>query len=126
MAYLEITRSGTMGLIPTVATAASDHSHQRGGVERANLDGGPASVGRHVHNLIVLNDQDVSRHHCIIDQEGSAFTLRDLESHNGTRVNGAILEEPTRLHDGDIITVGQTVMKFIDRSVWKRVIGDRT
>lgn len=94
-------------------------------MEKAKLDGGPISVGRHVHNLIVLNDQDVSRHHCIIDQAGSDFTVRDLESHNGTRINGRLLEEPARLQDGDVIAIGQTIMKFINRSLWTKIVNDR-
>lgn len=119
MAYLEITRPGSIQ--GSVDTSADRSQGITGGVERAPLDGGPASVGRHVHNLIVLHDQDVSRHHCVIDKQGGSFTLRDLESHNGTRINGSLLEQPTRLQDGDIITVGQTAMKFIDRPVWSKL-----
>lgn len=125
MAYLEITRTGSIhSSIDTEAGTDQPRDHA-GGVEKAQLDGGPTSVGRHVHNLIVLNDQDVSRHHCVIDKEGTAFTLRDLESHNGTRINGCLLDHPTRLQDGDIITVGQTAIKFIHRPIWKKLVDHR-
>ena len=125
MAYLEIIRSGSMRIQPGSPAGFSGQGDHHSRMEKAKLDGGPISVGRHVHNLIVLNDQDVSRHHCIIDQAGSDFTVRDLESHNGTRINGRLLEEPTHLQDGDVIAIGQTMMKFINRSLWTKLVNDR-
>ena len=124
MAYLEIVRSGSMRIQPSSPAGFRGQGDRHSQMEKAHLDGGPISVGRHVHNLIVLNDQDVSRHHCIIDQSGSTFTVRDLASHNGTRINGRLLEEPVNLQDGDVIAVGQTMIKFINRSLWTKLVNN--
>ena len=48
----------------------------------------PISIGREEDNMIRLNDERVSRFHVKIQQDGDRIILTDLESTNGTRVNG--------------------------------------
>jgi diguanylate cyclase (GGDEF)-like protein len=76
------------------------------------LDRAEMVIGR-VHGAhIVLNEANVSRRHArlLLDQSGSA--IEDLGSTNGTYVNSAKIAARQRLHDGDLIGIGKTVLKF--------------
>ena len=44
-------------------------------------------IGRDINNDIVINDPEVSRHHCRLTQGGGGYTIEDLGSTNGTFVN---------------------------------------
>jgi pSer/pThr/pTyr-binding forkhead associated (FHA) protein len=66
------------------------------------------NVGRVPDNDIVIDDQKVSRHHALIQQNPQGdYIIEDLQSRNGTKVNGVRLAPltPTRLTDGDVIEV---------------------
>src|ERR1041384_6254429 len=70
------------------------------------------SIGRDLSNSVSLNDPSVSRRHCRIRQNGSAngFHVVDLESYNGTFVNGLPIAEQILTH-GDQIALGD--LRFI-------------
>ncbi len=70
------------------------------------------TVGRDPLNRIVLKDDRCSRQHCEVFWEASDWTLRDLQSRNGTRLNGEKVEGQHRLVDGDRIHIGKTVLLF--------------
>ncbi len=63
-------------------------------------------LGRNETNHIVLSVDLVSRVHAMIYEKDNIYHVRDLQSHNGTYVNGEKIEDDTALHDGDIIKVG--------------------
>jgi hypothetical protein len=65
------------------------------------------TLGRDVNNAIVVDDQFVSAEHAILTFRGRAWYAEDLESTNGTFVNGAPVTEVTPLGYGDVIQVGQ-------------------
>ena len=70
------------------------------------------SLGRDATNGLPISDPSVSRRHCLIHPEGTGFKLRDLDSRNGTLVNG----EPVKdhwLHHLDEIAVGDSVFRFL-------------
>ncbi len=72
----------------------------------------PITIGRDPGNSVVLQEQNVSRAHCRIEFKDDSFILRDLGSHNQTRVNGeAALEH--KLENGDQIFVGSCVFQFV-------------
>lgn len=64
-------------------------------------------IGRESDCDIVINDRQVSRHHCKIIRDEGKYQLVDLDSKNGTFLNGAQLTEPSPrlLSDGDQIGV---------------------
>lgn len=64
-------------------------------------------VGRERDNDIVLGDTLLSRHHCWIDLKGNELWVRDLESANGTLVDGAEIKL-AKVGPGSRITVGDT------------------
>lgn len=73
----------------------------------------PITIGRHSSNVIVLAEGNASRYHCVIEKapEGG-MRVRDLDSSNGTKVNGQIVKT-MRIGDGDTVTVGKTTMKLV-------------
>jgi Protein of unknown function (DUF3662)/Inner membrane component of T3SS, cytoplasmic domain len=79
------------------------------GARTTPLDGKPLVIGRGSDAGIVLGDAHVSRHHARLDPKGGMLVLSDLESKNGTRVNGHRVREVV-LGAGDRIEIGQTVL----------------
>lgn len=70
-------------------------------------------VGRLQTNNFQVDDQYVSSVHCEIWKSDNVWHLRDLNSTNGTRVNGALITHRV-INDGDRITIGQTTYRFRD------------
>lgn len=64
------------------------------------------TIGRREDNLIQLPDRNVSRRHARLLRRGGAVLLEDLQSANGTQVNGVRITEPVPLHDGDLVRIG--------------------
>ena len=69
------------------------------------------TLGRALDNMIRLEDGTVSHHHAMVLTENGEFKLRDLNSTNGTRVNGMRIVE-SKLHNGDQVRVGSVEMRF--------------
>jgi FHA domain/Transglycosylase SLT domain/Bacterial Ig domain len=67
---------------------------------------GEASVGRARDNLICIDDPAVSQYHAVIEDRGDGFWLSDLDSTNGTTVNGEPVTRERKLRDGDLISIG--------------------
>lgn len=74
------------------------------------------SLGRHPNNSIQLLDKIVSKEHCIIEQRGDHFVLRDLGSLNGTFINSERVRGEAPLKHGDEIALGSTRGRFDDPS----------
>ena len=72
------------------------------------------SLGRHPNNTIQLLDKIVSKEHCIIEQRGDHYVLRDLGSLNGTFVNNERVRGESVLKHGDEIALGATRGRFED------------
>lgn len=73
--------------------------------------GAKTTLGRHPANTLRLVDREVSKEHAVIEQHGRDFIVRDLDSSNGTFVNGRRIKE-MRLKDGDEITLGGSKFTF--------------
>ncbi len=71
----------------------------------------PVSIGREEGNLLRLNDERVSRYHAKVQFDNGEIILTDLESTNGTRVNGNVITI-RRLRAGDRISVGRSLLLF--------------
>src|SRR5437016_14488265 len=67
------------------------------------------SIGRESASSISLSHSSVSRRHCLIERTGSDFVIRDLDSFNGTFVNGVPVKEQTLMH-ADQIKVGSIAL----------------
>lgn len=73
----------------------------------------PQLLGRSTEAL-PLSDNTVSRRHAELTPDGNTWYLRDLQSQNGTIVNGVAIKDRIRLEPGDEIRVGATVFMFGD------------
>jgi DNA-binding response OmpR family regulator len=63
----------------------------------------------------MVDDRWVSRHHAQIELQGQQYTIRDLDSKNGTLVNGQRIAGPAVLSDGDQIQVTPLItLTFVD------------
>jgi pSer/pThr/pTyr-binding forkhead associated (FHA) protein len=71
----------------------------------------PVTLGREEGNGLRLNDERVSRFHAKIQQDGDDIILTDLESTNGTRVNGNVVQI-RRLRHGDRVCLGRSLLLF--------------
>jgi transcriptional regulator with GAF, ATPase, and Fis domain len=69
-------------------------------------------IGRDPSNSLTIGDLSLSRRHCVLSCREDGYTLRDLESRNGTFVNGGVVSEK-RLNHGDQISVGESVLVFL-------------
>lgn len=72
------------------------------------------AIGRDISNSVSLNDPSVSRRHCLIRKNGvtDGFHVIDLESYNGTFVNGVPVAEKALTH-GDQIGIGDIRFLFL-------------
>ena len=78
---------------------------------RVQLGEHATSLGRNSDCTVPLADPRASRRHAEIRPSADGFVLVDLNSMNGTKVNGVAVREQV-LHDGDEIALGATVMRF--------------
>ena len=77
------------------------------------LPDGEATVGRDATNAVAVADPSVSRKHCLLRQEEDGrFQIRDLDSRNGTLVNGLPVKEQWLRH-GDEIAAGDSIFLFL-------------
>jgi len=74
----------------------------------------PVTIGREEGNTIQLNDDRVSRFHVKIQEDHDKVVLTDLESTNGTRVNGEEIQLRI-LRFGDMVALGRSVLLFGSR-----------
>jgi pSer/pThr/pTyr-binding forkhead associated (FHA) protein len=74
----------------------------------------PVTIGREEGNSIQLNDERVSRFHLKIQTDRDKVVLTDLQSTNGTKVNGEDIQLRI-LRYGDLITVGRSTLLFGSR-----------
>jgi pSer/pThr/pTyr-binding forkhead associated (FHA) protein len=81
----------------------------------------PITIGREEGNTIQLNDERVSRFHLKIQSDRDKIVLTDLQSTNGTKVNGEDIQLRI-LRYGDLISVGRSVILFGSRKeIYQRI-----
>ena len=78
---------------------------------RFELEGPIYQLGRDSSNAIQIHDSEVSRHHAEIRHRENEFVISDLNSSNGTYVNGRRVEQH-KLESGDQVQTGSTLMLF--------------
>ena len=79
--------------------------------QRVALGDATITIGRAAETAVRLTDTSVSRRHAEVRRTGDGWTIVDLGSTNGTRVNGVPVTD-RRLQDGDTITVGDASLRF--------------
>jgi pSer/pThr/pTyr-binding forkhead associated (FHA) protein len=79
-----------------------------------SLDRPSTVIGRGRNADLILSEATISRAHAMIGFKGDKLFVQDLDSTNGTLVNGA-REHQTELHDGDEVRMGRLVLR-----IWSR------
>lgn len=69
----------------------------------------PVTIGREEGNSIQLNDERISRYHLKLQDDNDKIVATDLESTNGTRVNGEEINVRI-VRDGDMISLGRSLL----------------
>ncbi len=97
-----------------IAQFVIDSGAQKG--KRIDLYGA-ASIGRVPDNDIIIDDTAMSSYHARIEEENGRFTIIDLNSTNGIYISGAgqsrwKKETAYKLHNGDRIKLGRTILQF--------------
>lgn len=72
----------------------------------------PVIMGRHPDCDIHIDDGSVSRHHAQVTYEGGNYFLQDLNSRNGTFLNGQGIHQPTKLYDQAVIRICDVTLIF--------------
>ena len=79
---------------------------------RHTLDGDLVTIGRQASCTIVIADNNISRVHARFRAVDNGWTIEDLGSTNGTKVNGVLITEPTLLSHGQLIALGSLQLHF--------------
>jgi hypothetical protein len=77
-----------------------------GAARTVEFGAGAFSIGRAQENALSLDDKKASRKHAQLRVDPEGATIADLDSSNGTRVNGEKITSAVRLRAGDIIEIG--------------------
>ncbi|HLK93677.1 MAG TPA: FHA domain-containing protein [Polyangia bacterium] len=99
MATPSLTIVGGVETRPPLRLEATDRPYVLGRVETCDLP---------------LGSEEISREHAEIVRLWDRITIRDLDSKNGLRVNGAVVTGRRRLRDGDRIQIGPAVLRLSD------------
>jgi pSer/pThr/pTyr-binding forkhead associated (FHA) protein len=77
-----------------------------------SLEGDELAIGRASENPVSIPDTSVSRKHALVRKTETGWAVSDLGSGNGTLLNGEAVSDETELVDGDVITLGDTELRF--------------
>lgn len=72
-------------------------------------------IGREEDSTILFNDISVSKHHARLFQTPRGWAISDLDSSNGTRLNGRFIREPQLIFDEDRLTFGNVTVIFYEK-----------
>lgn len=78
---------------------------------------GASTIGRSPDNTIVLDSPDVSRRHARLERAGSHLRIYDLNSTNGTRINGEAIHI-SDIQEGDELQIGSQVLALTSSTLW--------
>jgi pSer/pThr/pTyr-binding forkhead associated (FHA) protein len=85
------------------------------GRELVPLSGQRLTIGKASTNAVSLDhDPTVSRLHAVLENHGSAWSIRDVGSRNGTYVNGEKIEAERVLRSGDELRLGKSRLVFLE------------
>ncbi|HEY6477296.1 MAG TPA: FHA domain-containing protein, partial [Polyangia bacterium] len=98
---------GTVGASARLVALTTDLAGMEIALDKASL-----VIGRTDENDVLLNHRSISRHHAKIVRDGDHYTIVDLQSANGVRVNGEDYER-IELNAGDVIELGHVKLRFV-------------
>ncbi|TET36934.1 MAG: DUF342 domain-containing protein [Planctomycetota bacterium] len=72
-------------------------------------------IGRRRENDLAVLAAGVSRQHCMVEEKEGEYALIDLESRNGTRLQGKLIDR-ARIYPGDVFIIGEVVFFFVPKT----------
>jgi ABC transport system ATP-binding/permease protein len=75
------------------------------------------ALGRAEANSIRLTDRNVSRQHATLSKNAQGWVIRDLDSYNGTYVNGVRVNGEQHLRHGDLVQLGDYRIELVDEAL---------
>jgi pSer/pThr/pTyr-binding forkhead associated (FHA) protein len=69
-------------------------------------------IGRSLENNISVGNKKVSRYQAMIYWKNDAFIIEDANSYECTRLNGFVIDKPTKLSDGDKIKIDKHTLTY--------------
>ena len=88
-------------------------------IKEVQLTKDRTTLGRRPYNDIVIDNLAVSGEHSVMQMSGTDVTLEDLNSTNGTYVNGKAIKKQA-LQDGDTVEIGKYKIKFVHEGVQEK------
>jgi len=85
-----------------------------GAEPRSHALGERTTIGRDPDAGVSIDDEAVSWHHLEIESRGGVLMATDLDSRNGTALNGEPLDRPRRLRGGDVLTIAAYRLEVSD------------
>lgn len=102
-------------LAPQTPTSARNPLLLIDGARVVHLGKSVINIGRETENDIVIADAYISRRHLQLRKRFGAYTLFDINSRGGTRVNDSAVSTH-RLQNGDVIKIGHSTLVFSDEN----------
>jgi transcriptional regulator with GAF, ATPase, and Fis domain len=96
-------RGASAGIVATVLSGSSKGTTRPVGARM--------TIGKAPDNDLVLGDDTVSRHHCELVRTGDGIQVKDLESTNGTKIDGTRVQEAI-ISPGSVLKVGEIEIAF--------------
>jgi two-component system cell cycle response regulator len=93
--------------------------------QRFDLEPGTHTIGRVAESQVRIDGSGISRQHAQLEVQGSQVVLQDLGSANGTLVNEERIDTPVTLVDGDLVRVGNVVLRFHSRNNLDLLLHDK-
>ena len=90
------------------------------GKQQVPLGAEAVTIGRHKDNKLMLSDLMASRFHCIIERRGNSWSVRDLNSSNGTLLDKRPIHANVPLGPGQVVLIGSTRITIVDPSLKKQ------
>lgn len=84
------------------------------------------TIGREPGNTIQLTEQNVSRQHARLTPGSEGWVIEDLDSYNGVRVNGVLIEGTVNLNEGDVVQIGDYHLGITNNAEQTNLVAERT
>jgi hypothetical protein len=111
-----LTSSSTFLLMAHSITLQSNVAGER--VDVTTVESGSFTLGREPENTVVVESDAISRRHCCIFSAGNSWLLKDLDSSNGSWVNGVqvLPAMPRLIRGGDVIRLADYSMIVVEKA----------
>lgn len=86
---------------------------ESGGERREARITGPVTIGRSPSATFSIDDKTLSREHTVIQGQAGRYVVKDLESKNGTYLNGKLIKQPETLKHGDRVKIGLATFMIV-------------